>query len=719
MLFKEIFSQLYYNSCSQNNPIWERQFDYKDQNLLLETEEFFQFELMGLFKHYNASERVISIVHKHFDEIISRKNNTDVIEYKEIFSYLQLTWGLFVATQLNWDGEFVYTHNVFMKSVFDNTFENGEQYDINDIEVFELLNSENQFVSNYSKPIIDQWFSQLYYYSRSFSGLNEWCEFYFLEVYYGLCKNLIMEVYHPQYLSNLLSWCEVNLNQKRSIKIRDIIQREFDQAEWSNDPQWNEIKCTLGVQLLLCKDYRDNNKHELFKEIEENSSLHPSTKMQAMISLCYDKASLKSNFIPLLESIYEFNQYISKEFPNRIDSIYQRARIFKNLLNGCISLAVDLEQGKMIDQILYAFYNIKNPEELGRNIYLVPNVKNYVAFCFSDKTILDKKESQNLLIEIVDIENRAFNKLRLLKGGITQKITPTNQPMGLPVPKLAKEYENKLFELYDFSKLRNELPHLSSLSQFDFNSFPLQSLMLKSIGETLPINSSLSKKRDFSKVENVLFWSGFSQTSEIETEALKEIFGSKEVVFEIHNEENSNLIRFISRIDELNPEIIWISSHGEYHHYEPNVSKIKLSEKESIGIRDFEILINKGDKRRLLFLNICEGGIHFQSGEFKNLGFPNLLASNNQDVISHLWMVEPRFAYVFGAFLALGITHLQKNYFEAFQYSLLLALSDKTSILDELEKIPLQLFDLKERIENNDGTEWGNLISTGSPIYNI
>jgi|GEM_PF-4622402 hypothetical protein len=719
MLVREIFSQLFNSSLSQDNPIWEMQCNYENQSMLLQIETLFQDELMLLFKHHNASEKVIPIIHNHFDEIISRKNNSNIKDHREIFSYLQLTWGLCAVTQLNWDGEFVYSYDIFMKSVFGRTFQNGEEYDLNEVKIFDLLNSGNQYISNYSSSIIDQWFSQLYYYSKSFSGLNEWCEFFFLDIYYELNENLVIEAYHPQYLSNLLSWCEVNLNEKGSNAIRNIIQREFNKIEWAEDIESNEIKAFLGVQLILCKNYRDNKNKELFEEIEGKFSFHPLTKMQAVISLCYDEENLILNFSLLLESIKEFNEYISKEFPNPIDSIYQRARIFKNLLNGCISLSADLGQGEIIDKILIAYYNIENPQKVGTNIYLIPNSKGCVNFCLPKKTISDNKEAQKLVIEIVDIENKAFNAFRLLKGGAEQKIMPTNKPIGLPVPKLATEYEIKLFELYDFSKLSGELQKLNSLIQFDFNSFPLQALMLKSIEETLPINLSLSEKIEFSKVEKILFWSGFSQTSEIEMEALKEIFESKNVMFEIHNEENSDLATFKCRIDELNPEIVWISSHGEYHHYEPNVSEIKLSENESIAIRDFELLVNKSDKRRLLFLNICEGGVHSQTGEFKNLGFPNLLTSNNQDVISHLWMAEPRFAYVFAVFLALGITHLQKHFFDAFQYSLLKVLTNKSSILDELEKFPLELVNLKERITNNDGTEWGNIITTGSPVYTI
>ena len=194
---------------------------------------------------------------------------------------------------------------------------------------------------------------------------------------------------------------------------------------------------------------------------------------------------------------------------------------------------------------------------------------------------------------------------------------------------------------------------------------------------------------------------------------------SSGVEFEEHREGESSLSQFLQRIKDFDPDIIWISSHGEHKYYNPNESKIIFSENEFLEIKDFNILVNQGSKRRLLFLNTCEGGVHFHSGELKNLGFPNLLVSSNQDVISHLWMAEARFAYVFGVFLALGVSYLEKNFFDAYEYSLSIVLSNKEEILDALESFPLELLDLKERIRNNDGTKWGKLITVGSPVYHI
>lgn len=718
MLVREIFSELYKHSFTKENPTWELKCNCQNPTNLQQIETLFQCELISLFKIYNASEKVLPIINKHIDQIIERKNSSKLTEYKEVYSFLQLACGTCAVTQLNWDGEFIYCYEIFMKSVFDKSFQNGETYDLNDIKILNLLNSKNDYISK-SKFVIDQWFSQLYYYSKSFSGLNEWCEFYFEDIYYDLDENLIVESYHPQFLSNLLSWCEVNLNWRGSRAIRNIISREFISINWSKDFEENDIKCQLGLQLLLCKDYLNNNKKQLFIELDKHNDLHPLTKMQGIIALCYDGENLNSNYALLINAITEFNVYIENDFPDIISSIYQRARIFKNVLNTCIVSAIELERGDIIDNLLISYYNITNPQPIGTIIYFIPNQEKRVTFCLPAKSISDAKESQKIIIEVVEIENKAFNTFRLLKGGFTKEIIPTGKPIGLPSPNFAKEYESKLLELYDFGKIENQLENVGSIIQFDFNSFPIQALMLKTIKKTLPINLSLSNKLDFKKVETVLYWSGNSQTSEIETEALKEIFYSKNIIFEIHNGQNSSLNMFVGRIKQMDPDVIWISSHGEHQHYEPNLSKIHLTENSSIGIRDFKQLINNSNKRRLLFLNVCEGGVHSQTGEFKNLGFPNLLVSNNQDVISHLWMADSRFAYVFGVFIALGIAHLGKNYFEAFNYSLSIVLNSKDSILNNLDEFPLVLTNLKERILNNDGTEWGNILTTGSPVYNI
>lgn len=713
MLIKEFFSELYKVSLTQELPVWELEFNAQNHDTLNELEVLFQFELKRQFAIKKKSEEVIPVVLLNFNQIIERKKEATSDSEREILNYFQLVWGLSVVIQLNLNGEFHYCFEIFMNSIYDEKFENGKEYKLSDLNIYSLLESDNDYIS---KTLIEQWFSELYYYSKSFSGLNEWCEIFFEDIYNELNDNLKIEAYHPQFLSNILSWCEVNFNSKASLAIRKIIEREYDLIDWS-DFHKKQIKLELGLQLLLCNNFKNTSKKQLYDELCENEKLHPSYNLQAVVSLCYDKKSFEENLELLKKAVLELGKYVDLNFPDTIDSIYQRARLFKILLI-CVNHALEVRKGYIIDELLMLFYNIEF-DEIGKIIYLIPNQQNRVAYGFSNDTIFDERDSQNIIIEINEIENKTFNTCRILKGGVGREVIPTDRPIGFSDSKYAEDFESKLNELYDFKLIEDKLDEEKSIIQFDFNSFPLQALMLKSIGNTLPLNLSLSKKKDFNEVNTVLFWSGFSYTSVIETEALEEIFSSKSIVFEIHNEDNSSSKKFAKRIKELKPDIVWISSHGKHNHYEPNSSKIFFSENDYIGVRDYELLLNEENNRRLLFLNVCEGGVHGQTGEFKNLGFPNLLTSNYQDVISHLWLAEPNFAFVFGVFIALGITYHDKNYFEAFKYSLSLTLSNKESILNELEEYPLELINLKERIRNNDRTEWGNIITTGSPVYHI
>ena len=67
--------------------------------------------------------------------------------------------------------------------------------------------------------------------------------------------------------------------------------------------------------------------------------------------------------------------------------LYQRAIILKNSLNTCISAAINLGKGDLIDDLLIAYYNTGNPQSFGTNIYIIPNQENKDTFCLSSKAI--------------------------------------------------------------------------------------------------------------------------------------------------------------------------------------------------------------------------------------------------------------------------------------------------------------------------------------------
>lgn len=284
--------------------------------------------------------------------------------------------------------------------------------------------------------------------------------------------------------------------------------------------------------LLLYKNYNNENKINLFNELDCNYRAKSLQKLQMVVALCYNGNNLKIYLNNLKSYIVKFNETIVAICPDIISAAYQRSRFFSNILNYCIYSALEIERADLIDEILISYCDVKNPKEKLKTAYFI--FTNQFVFCLPEKNIINPAISdiKNILKNIVDVENKAFNNFRLLKGGLTD-INVTDKEVGLPVAKYGKEYEDKLNILYDFRIIKSKMNGLESLIQFDFNGFPIQALMIKQINRSLPIDLSLTKKSPFSKIEKVLFWQGSSLTSQIEAEALKEIFNNKNIYIAI------------------------------------------------------------------------------------------------------------------------------------------------------------------------------------------
>ena len=436
--------------------------------------------------------------------------------------------------------------------------------------------------------------------------------------------------------------------------------------------------------------------------------------------ISFDISTLDKNSNELINAISDYNNDVQLKDVGEIEWIYNRARIFKNLLNTPIQVAITNGRSDYIENILTNYYNINRPSNSNEIIFISPNQPEGVTYCFNNRTSFVPNDAKTILVELVDLENEIFNIVRLFKSKTSQKIVIPDKTIGQPTTQKAQSFKTKLLNYYRFDLINyKEITTRHSISQFDLNSFPIQPLMLEQTGITLPLNLSLTEKLPFLKVKKVLFWQGNSMTSEIETNAITEIFGLSNIELITLNSNESNKEEFLKKCNTENFDIIWISSHGHHAHYETNKSQIILSDTENLSIREFKSLSNNNEKRRLLFLNICEGGVHSQNGEFKNIGFPNLLVDFNQDVLSHLWMVDWRISSVYGALIGIGIVNYSYNFFEAYQFSLDLLLKGKDSVIEELKGHKYNLEELIARIENDGNTDWDNLVNIYSPVYHI
>jgi hypothetical protein len=715
MTFKNTFPIFYSYTADIYNNLWESEYDILEVDLYEDFVDILEKTFHQIAEGCTTEELKIK-VHSIFDEIILLKQSTVSKPEKERLAFTQLIWGLISASEYNFRGEFHYCFAIFFKSLFNKVYDNFEQYDLNEgLVLFQFLLSKDPYLLQHANHIVESWLNQLYYYSRSFSGLNDWGHFFFPLTLKKIIHTNLYAVSLPLLLSNMYVWAEINGMLKEKGVLIEIINRFYRESTWTEEQK--DFKKNLALQLILSKDIKDTVKEEISLEVHQNVTLSPLEELKIITALSSDQYSLQKNFASIIAAIKNYNYFLLGQDKNsdRITLLYEKSRIFKVIFNPVL-IALSNGQHKMAVEILSEYYNcsVIDPDTI---LFIVPNEVDGLAYYVKNKRILNPYQPQATIHDVTSLDNNLLTSYRMLRGqGDKQKFEDTGKATGTPVPKYSKPYLETLLKFYNFSLLKPEIKGVTSTSQFAFNSLPLQAIMAKQLETVLPINLSLLKKQAFNPACKILFWKGNSISSQREMESLLAIFQNTAFEIDILEEGAFGKTELFDCIKKGKHDIIWISSHGAHDHHEPNMSHIVLSDDEKIELREFEQLNQGLNKRRLLFFNTCEGGLHTETGEFKNVGFAELLTNNYQDVLGHLWMVEYRAGMVYGILYGIGL-HRGMNFIEAYQFTMLAMISGKTTIIDVFQEYGLT--DIVDLLNNADSYDWESILTWGSSAYYI
>lgn len=149
-------------------------------------------------------------------------------------------------------------------------------------------------------------------------------------------------------------------------------------------------------------------------------------------------------------------------------------------------------------------------------------------------------------------------------------------------------------------------------------------------------------------------------------------------------------------------DLIWIAGHGEIDHWRHGSSRLVAGHECFVGIEDMIELTPTSAGRRLLVLNICDGGMSAVNGGISRLGLAPMLANAKQATISHHWPVQPPMAGAFGTLLAASIAD-DIEFFPAFQAAL-------NNLRCPLEEVIMSIraripgLEIVQRIQNSNTT---------------
>ena len=232
---------------------------------------------------------------------------------------------------------------------------------------------------------------------------------------------------------------------------------------------------------------------------------------------------------------------------------------------------------------------------------------------------------------------------------------------------------------------------------------PVQAIQLQAWNRTWPMASSLRAPLPDAPIRRALVWcGGGTMTEEMEANFVAHVLRSAGVEVEVVSAAEVDVLGFLRAYARPDLDLVWVISHGEFDHWLPHDVKLQISHAgQKVGLQALWDATPTRDSRRLLVLNVCDGGRYVETGVVPRVGLAPGLACPAQATISHLWPVLPFPSAAFGACLALPLAK---------------GLSFFDSYTDALRHVQAEPFALAEflRKEAGDGLEFPERLANRS-----
>jgi len=706
VLFPNIYFELKINAL-----IWDEEFEHA--NL------FFVTELFGInmekYSHISLVEfqRLSEIILK---DIVAAKNNNSNQNIVKL-NFLQISHCTEVARYFCSKGIFADCHDWLVYSVSDAlNYDTETDFQIGRLN--EFLTSSDLFISNNAITSIFEWSDILFNYSRHHGGLVE-----FTTIVFDFMNRLILHIYEtkipstlaPEQLirttSEILAWT-INYKKESSKDLAKCLSAYFDKTTIREEKKLIAHQLTLGGA-----ENTGKTSTEWAQEVLNNylDLLVGNQKMQILSKYLLDNFdTFPYKWEELKSAINEYNESL---YANRDILIkYEKARLF-GVLNGLVVKCIETDKFDYTSKIVSEYFEIDEKLRFtNKQLYIVCNYEYGVLYSTKELSILIENKSPDVFLNLIYQSNKFLSaKLSLNNYNGFKLEEPDN--FGVPIKNEGILFEQRLKEHYKFERINQiDLSKLESLFILPGFQHPIQALMIKEIGSTLPINASLEQSKSRRKVKNVLLWCFGTSSSDFELSLLKKMFEASNVVVDNVDILTVDKSIFIQKYHSDKYDLVYIGTHGDYNHYNPHLSKIDLLPGEDIELHEMLNLSPNVDSQRLLFLNICDGATASTLNALYDIGFGASLCNNNQAVLSHIWMVEIAYSTIYGILYAHYLLE-GFDFFQAYIRTIKAFLNGKEFIKETLgryQEFENDLIYFLEKLDNNINE---NIYYWGSSVY--
>ncbi|MFJ2486310.1 hypothetical protein [Pseudomonas sp. NPDC087639] len=480
--------------------------------------------------------------------------------------------------------------------------------------------------------------------SRESDILLDWIEvifFYFREM--AACPQLAGQIWMPCW--HILYFMDPLGERSLSAKIQ--------MASWANfyEPELKQMSLDHIKNLYLNKKY-DRVMRSLFLSGAINRGC---SDLIYNVEYAYYNSDILPSFVKFQAHI---NYYVevdsSREVLNNIISILNWPELsnYRKTKMGLLQpVILKLINGNKYTDLLVLARLLKSNVDFDNfwcsHAFLFPNAPSgVVALSNSDRITLPKADNAKSYKELINAINRLSAVSISLLGEDNLTADVELDRFGCPI--IGDSLDELRTSVIDHYALDDGIyQEFNLMTIMPSHNHPVQSALC-SLDITPPI-ISVSMENLLDEPENrkfVFMLSSSTFTFESEKSFIEKQFGiDANIVVDPKTK------KFLELFKDPKNTHFYISAHGSYDHWNPELAHIHFSENRKIPLAVLKSATNKAGYRRTVYLNICDGATSELSFNPYNSGISAALAHGNQVVISHLWPIRPLYAFISGVLL--------------------------------------------------------------------
>ncbi len=716
-----LFPRLYAKSDRSDHPAFAESAEWGTDELLDAVLNLIEVELSASNGDVDALSPRLAVLLEDLDAAKAGKPNAeDDIEYTRLFLSAQMTTACIAVGRWSRAYEWLLVGITDLPCV---RLDAGAStaFDAHPERLVRFLNDRRLNQLGDARRIVLIWIGNLCYYSWKQGGLREIVEASLLTIV-PMLKWALQTLTGEQHDAAVEAACHLSswLNRNGHANLAKAVVSFLEAAEAAAGTS-EESRKTICIQLSSAVgEYTSRPLHEwATRGLGYASYLRGHERLQLVVGQS-TRANAMADFDEILLAARAYSAEVASEVKDVAAFNYVQARVFCVLAPFLNRLIREGSPDAAL-VLIGAWYGV--PKERVRRspvLACVPTFRDAVIYATAGRVMTYSRGSDEALRHLTATMNEAIGTSQTIADDPVLAIRTPARP-GIPNYSLAERLEQELSRFYELSKLAgdHETAPLTATGMLPIQSLPhpVQALMLRELGTTWPLVSSYEEPEPDRPLRKILLWSIGTNGGPAELEGVAAIFEASGVEVDQRSEDldPSTFSQLYARNDY---DAVWINAHGEFTGTDPHDAHLLLSldRQQRITIAQLAAVGVPKNGRRLLFLNICDGGNVMVTDAPPRLGIAPMLASSNQAVISHLWPVRNFVAATYGVLLADALA-AGAGFFQAYCAALAPLRQDRPSLLHLLEAIYPRPAELIDRVGNGpDDFSDRNLFNWGSPV---